>query len=89
MNHPSLLAFGYSYLPEDGAEPSYDTINVHNLEHFQVLTLKEIDVTLLDVHHVDASDDSLITDVIWNKDHNPQPYTDEMAHDSWIDAIGG
>ena len=84
MNHPSLLAFGYSYLPEDGAEPSYDTVNATDLAHFQVLTLKEIDVTLLDVHHVAASDDSLITDVIWNKDHsNNVPYCDYFAEYSW------
>ena len=85
MNHPSLLAFGYSYLPEDGAEPSYDTVNAHNLAAFQAITLKEIDVTLLDVQHVAESDESLITDVIWNKDHNPQPYTDVWANNSWID----
>jgi hypothetical protein len=82
-NHPSILAFGYSYLPEDGAEPSYDIVNAPNLGAFQEITLKEIDVTLLDVSHVDA-DGTTITDVIWNRDHNPTPYTDVWANNSWV-----
>lgn len=77
-NHPSILAFGYRYLPEEGAEPSYDIVNAVDLAHFQVITLKEIDVTLLDVSHVD-SDGTTITDIIWNSDHNPTPYTDTWA----------
>ena len=78
-NHPSILAFGYSYLPEEGAEPSYDIVNAVDLAHFQVITLKEIDVTLLDVHHVSAEDSFTLTDVVWNRDHNPTPYTDTWA----------
>lgn len=82
-NHPSILAFGYSYLPEEGAEPSYDIVNAVDLAHFQVITLKEIDVTLLDVSHVD-SDGTTITDIIWDRNHNPTPYTDTWANDSWV-----
>ena len=78
-NHPSILAFGYSYLPEEGAEPSYDIVNAVDLAHFQVITLKEIDVTLLDVHHVSAEDSFTLTDIVWNSDHNPTPYTDTWA----------
>ena len=78
-NHPSILAFGYSYLPEEGAEPSYDIVNAVDLAHFQVITLKEIDVTLLDVHHVSAEDSFTLTDVVWNRDNNHTPYTDTWA----------
>lgn len=84
VNHPSILAFGYSYLPEGGVEPSYDIVNAPNLGAFQVITLKEIDVTLLDVHHVSATDGFTITDIVWNRDHNPTPYTDTWANNSWV-----
>jgi hypothetical protein len=83
MNHPSILAFGYSYRPADGAELSYDIVNAHNLEAFQAITLKEVDVTLLDVSHV-GSDGTTITDLIWHRDHNPTPYTDVWANNSWV-----
>jgi hypothetical protein len=78
-NHPSLLAFGYRYLPQDGAEPSYAIVNAPNLGAFQILTYDLTDVILLDVHHVSAEDSFTLTDIVWNSDHNPTPYTDTWA----------
>ena len=85
-HHQSLLAFGYTYSDEDTDESSYRTVNAHDLEHFHVLTRRYRDVELLDVHHVDASDDSRITAVIWTKENNPnpRPYTDVWANNSWV-----
>jgi hypothetical protein len=82
-HHPSILAFGYTYLPEEGAEPSYDIVNAADLAHFQVITHREIGVTLCDVSHVDV-DGTTITHIIWNRDHDTQPYTDAWANNSWM-----
>lgn len=82
-HHPHLLAFGYTYLPEEGAEPSYDIVNAHNLAKFQEITHKEHDVTLCDVSHL-AEDATTITDVIWRRKDNPEPYNDIMANNSWV-----
>jgi hypothetical protein len=83
-NHPTILAFGYSYLPRGSSAPSYAVANASRLEGFQALTYDLDSVELLDVHHVSADDAFTITDVIWNRDHNPSPYTDGWVNNSWV-----
>lgn len=86
MNHPRLLAFGYTYLPQGSTERSYDVISRKNLEDFQSATQSLTDVRLVDVHHTADYDGATITDVIWKEDTHPQPYTDVCANNSWVFA---
>lgn len=86
MNHPSILAFGYSYLPTGADEPSYAIVSASSLKGFQALTYDLDSVVLRDVHHVSDQDSFTLTDIIWNGDHVEFPYRDEIAENSWAFA---
>lgn len=83
MNHPRLLAFGYTYMPCGGRELCYGLVNASRLEGFQARTYDLADVTLTDVHHISADDVFALTDIVWNSKTDSIPYGDRIAHESF------
>lgn len=84
-HHPSILAFGYTYIPQHSTERSYEIINAPDLASFKALTAKDHDVLLCNVSHV-AADGATITDIIWDRNTSSYPYTDGCANNSWVFA---
>jgi hypothetical protein len=92
-NHPSILAFEYTWIQEiDSSREPFTTrfgyIGARNLANFHSMAAAEghPDITLHAVHHVSAEDGFTLTDLVWRKpDRNEFPcsYCDQLAQESW------
>lgn len=82
--HPTLLAFGYTYLPQGGDEYSYAIINAVNRAAYNDATRHLSSAVLLDVSFVSAEDGFTVTDLIWRLEMNKGPYTDVWANNARV-----
>ncbi|MEB3320138.1 MAG: hypothetical protein VKI63_04275 [Cyanobium sp.] len=93
MNHSTLLAFGYTYMPLGGTDstpyddsiagPYYGLVNAPSFEDFQARTCDLANVTLVSVHHISADDVFTLTDIVWNSKTDSTPYDDSIARQSF------